>query len=380
MTLNRPQFNFMCNPTAGVSIFAHGPDSLVHLESGSITGGEQGVSVQAGARLKASNLDITAVGSGLEIKDAGSTLAVTKGKLHDFSTRGSPRRIGVYAHTGGSAQLSSVFISGVAWGVLLWTEASARFADCTVTDTGSFGMLVAERSTANLNRSTFSHCRESWGVTVRDPGSHVHATSCHFLHNHTNGVIVRSGGTFLGDGCSSSGNREAGFSCEGYESSLKLNSCTSKGDSFGCWMSGGQLSATDVDVSNSRMSGFHVEFGKAVLKQCSATKCGVSGVSVSGSSSGNPGTEVQGCTLQQNVGSGVLAVDKAVVVVRECHSSHNGEEGYKASSRADMTVSNSSSDGDTGGCGVSDGGKLTMENVSVDSILKSGTLPHHLVG
>lgn len=87
------------------------------------------------------------------------------------------------------------------------------------------------------------------------------------------------------------------------------------------------------------------------------------------------------CTLEQNEGFGILAKGgKAVVVVRGCCSRGNTREGYKAEGYdaecgAHMKVTNSSTDGDRDGCGAINGGLMTMQEVSVDGTVKSGTLP-----
>lgn len=78
--------------------------------------------------------------------------------------------------------------------------------------------------------------------------------------------------------------------------------------------------------------------------------------------------------LQQNRCTGVLAHGDAVVEVRGCFSSGHGLVGDLACT-AQMTVSNSSSDGDMMGCEVSHGGQLTMEVVAVDGVPQSGKLP-----
>lgn len=61
--------------------------------------------------------------------------------------------------------------------------------------------------------------------------------------------------------------------------------------------------------------------------------------------------------------------------MRGCYSSGNGEQGYYADEQGQMTVSNSSSDCDGEGYGVGVRGQVTIENLVVDGVTKSGQLP-----
>lgn len=56
-----------------------------------------------------------------------------------------------------------------------------------------------------------------------------------------------------------------------------------------------------------------------------------------------------------------------------CSSSGNMAEGYCSQTGAQMTVCNSSSDGDKHGCGVIIGGQLTMDRVTVDGFAMHGS-------
>ena len=85
--------------------------------------------------------------------------------------------------------------------------------------------------------------------------------------------------------------------------------------------------------------------------------------------------QADACEFSRNGHCGAFVSRGSVVVFRGCRSAENGESGYYAELEAQMTVSGSISDGNKDGCGVHSGGLLTMEAVSVDGVVRSGTLP-----
>lgn len=107
------------------------------------------------------------------------------------------------------------------------------------------------------------------------------------------------------------------------------------------------------------------------MKECVPASCAEYGVLAV-----REGTKVdaEGCTLQENVESGICARNKAVVDVRDCRSSRHTHAGYLSDTRAVMTASSSCIQGDNEGCVVNRGGELTMDQVSVDGTLQSGKL------
>lgn len=166
-----------------------------------------------------------------------------------------------------------------------------------------------------------------------------------------------------------------GFDMVGGESMMQLTGCTSHCDRHGCWASSGRnLTAHEVVVSESRWNRFilvHVR-EQAVLMECTATKCGEHGLCAQGAA-----VDAEGCIFQQNGGCDVLAnkyVAMAVVVMKGCRSSQHKAEGYSAMYGARLKSVNSFSDGDKEGCGVSEGGNMTMEKLTVDGVCQSGTL------
>jgi hypothetical protein len=390
VTLEHPRFNDMGKSAALLSVYAHGSGSQVCMNGGSITGGIQGVALQAGAHMRTSDITISGVEvTGIEVNDEGSSLTVTRGKLSEFSTRYDarhvfdakvrnrshvrmPERRGVHVHSGGAIELSSVFVSGMWKGVCVYEHSHAKLAYCTVTGTEQECMQVAGHSTASLLSSTLSQSRASTGVTVCDAGSTVLATRCHFLENQQHGAAALSQGRLIADKCTSARNVRVGYTCGDSGSSLALHSCTSDGDAYGCCVtSGGNLNAIKVHVSRSEFCGFDIDSADAVLSQCSAVGCSGPGMYVSGFD-GTARLEVEGCLLEHNQGCGILAGRNAAAIVRRCKSRGNGEAGYLARwNGAQMTVLNSSSKRDNGGCGVREGGVLSMDNVKVDGVVWS---------
>ena len=104
---------------------------------------------------------------------------------------------------------------------------------------------------------------------------------------------------------------------------------------------------------------------------------------------------VEDCTVTQNRKGRFHAMGSASVAVRGCFSRDNGGAGFRVGDDAQMTVAHSSSDGDAAGCVAKDneyvdddddddeyevvrcegrGGVLTMEEVTVDGVVQSGTL------
>lgn len=103
------------------------------MTSGSIAGGAQGVTVQAGACLQASDLTIVSVkAAGVEVKDEGSSLTLTSCQIHEFSSWVG-RSVGVHVHSGSSAHLSLLSISGMRTGVFVHQDrTSANLAESTI--------------------------------------------------------------------------------------------------------------------------------------------------------------------------------------------------------------------------------------------------------
>ena len=160
---------------------------------------------------------------------------------------------------------------------------------------------------------------------------------------------------------------------------MELVGCSSTEDHYGCQLAGGGfMHASKVDVLESEISGFLVSYndnGGADIKECSAIGCGRVGMIFSGKSPDRDSALVEGCQVSKNGYGGIVAGCQAVVSVKNCRSMRNGHEGYKARTGAHITVSDSSSEGDAGGCVVGEGGTMTLHDVMVDGVLESGSLP-----
>jgi hypothetical protein len=392
VAVKNAQFSDMAKSAALVSVYAHGTGSFLRLAKCSISGGIQGVSVQAGARLEASDLTVTAVEvTGVEVSDPGSRLTIARGKMHEFSSRYDarhtftlmnrshvrmPERQGVHVHSGGRIELFSVAVAGMLKGVCVHRGGLAMLADCTVTQTQQECVLVeGHNSSVCLKRCSLSESKTSRGASVCGAGSTMRATACRFVRNHKHGAAASQGGRLIANGCTSLGNAKVGFSSEDSGSDVELHACSSIGDAYGvCVTNGGRLRANMTHISQSQHGGFDVDSAEAFLTQCSATKCCGPGMFVSGIG-GRAELHVEASTIEQNSGCGILAGRNALAIVQGCRSRGNQEEGYKARwNGASMTVVESSSEGDKEGCVVSDGGGLCMKHVEVDGVLKSGTL------
>lgn len=130
---------------SGISMLVHGAGTQASVNSGTITGRTQRVSVQAGASLEASDLTIIHVEvTGVEAKDEDSFVKLTRCNLHGFSDQVYARLEngwettedvwvrGVYVHCSSTAELCSISVTGqeIACGVAVCTSASATLAGC----------------------------------------------------------------------------------------------------------------------------------------------------------------------------------------------------------------------------------------------------------
>lgn len=354
-TLATPQFQDMDACTNSLSVCADGAGSCVFIRGGSIIGGVQGVAVQAGARLEASDFTITRVGMiGLEVKDEKSSVALTGCSISAIEMDQVIEECrGVRVQSSSSAHLSDVSISEFSEGVGVHGHASATLVDCKLTGCDHSCVNVCGGSTGRLDRCTISDGR-CFGIEASGAGSQVHATHCHIFDNGGSGLSAYRHGSINAVSCTSRRNGlEYECSNAGYEASkqgvVQLSECTSDGDYNGCLVDGGNLVAHKVNVTRSETDGFVVGGGHAELIECSSKGCRGSGMFVHG--------------------------DQSQLDVEGFCSSGN-EEGYMACDGAQLTVSRSSSVGDGGGgYGVRKGGKLTMVEVTVDGVCKSCEVP-----
>lgn len=424
VTLNQSKFQHTeLSQSPGLCIYAHGPGSKVAVRGGTISGGIQGATVQAGARFEAYGLQVSGVEVlGVEVSHEGSSLRLTDCTLQAFSSVYHELDIvcGVCVHSGSKADLSSLKVSGMVYGVAVHSCASVRLADSLVARTVSHCVALTLGATGNLDRCRLSRSQQRDGVFVEGEGSRADARHCHFVEN-SSGVFALNGGKLTASSCKSSGNKAAGFSAA-VSGMITLARCASEKDAVGCAvLTGATLNARKVAVSNSEQAGFLVQsLGHIVLKECSVKQCGTFGVEVKGTGSWvdaedcavlesqsagvqllssargklkgctmarsalNSGVVALGksthlvleeCVMQQNAKCGVMARDQCVMLVAGCRSSRNRSHGFEAHSEAKITVRNSSSDGDSGGCSVCSGGRIMLEEATLDGLVKTGSLP-----
>ena len=117
--------------------------------------------------------------------------------------------------------------------------------------------------------------------------------------------------------------------------------------------------------------GYIAGSGDMALTDCSAQSCGIAGVRAYGEGCK---VHVEGCTFKQNSEWGVLAELHAEVIVKGCHSSQHVNAGYVAVANAQVNLS-CVSEGDRKGCSTGGGGRLTLEDVTVNGTLQSGQMP-----
>ena len=177
------------------------------------------------------------------------------------------------------------------------------------------------------------------------------AEGCTLQKNVQSGVLAVDAAEVVVRGCHSTDNGMRGFAAE-----LKAT-----------------LTASDCSASGCKGTGFLVFTGaRAVLKKCPAATNGNYGVYAGGE---GLRMEAEGCTLQKNVQSGVLALDAAEVVVRYFRSTDNGNNGLWAQTKATLTAIQGFVKGNQGtDCGNSTGGRLEMQRVEVDGVMTTSAL------
>lgn len=375
-TLLQPSFRFSStSESPSISLLVHGQGTKVFVTGGSVKGGSQGVSVQAGAVLEASDFLVSEIDvTGVEVKDKDSSLKLTGCKLQNFSESYVADVVrGVHIHSGSTADLSGVSVScpHICFGVAVRTHAAATLTKCAVSHSRQHCVHFTSGAKGRVVHCSMTDSQDD-GLVVYGAGTNAHAFDCTALRNSLNGMRACRGGCLTAHACMTSDNGRGGYKATGNRSILDLTGCGSSRDGCGCCASNGaMLAAREVAVRDSRLNGFKVgNSGEAVLRQCTASSCGVYGVCVLAGARVN----AEGCRLERSGTCGAFATKCAVVVLQDCSSSENKGEGYSATDEAQVTVRDSSSDGDMRGCGVLEGGVLTMECVTVDGVCQSGTL------
>lgn len=197
-------------------------------------------------------------------------------------------------------------------------------------------------------------------------GCQVEASCCHFLGAKYAAVSAHA--VVIVDKRCSSNRTMGGFLSDGYGAVMALTNCTSTRESVGCGARlGGKLTAHKVEVSESKKVGFEANsVGEVVATDCTALKCGWSGLSAC-----QPGSKMhaEGCSLLRNKICGVCASGEARVSVSGCRSCGN-KNGYWSQCSGRMKVSNSCGEGDESGYGLRDWGVLQLDEITVNGVLE----------
>jgi hypothetical protein len=424
VTLNQSKHQHSHAASSGLSIYTHGPGTKVAVRGGTISGGIQGASVHAGARLEAYGLNVSAVEVlGVEVCDVQSSLRLTDCKVHGFSSvyRDLDIMCGIFMHAGSKAELSSLDVQGPVYGLAVHGKAALRLSDSTVSGTVSHCVAMTLGATGRLDRCKFLRSKAGHGLFVEGEGSCLHVSQCRLSHNGSSGGSASNGGKLTAVCCKTAGNKVAGFSVQ-VSGVLNLSRCSSDGDACGCRLAtGAKLHARKVAVRSSAQAGFVLEsLGHMVLRECSARQCGTFGIEGKGTGSwldaedcailecqaacvqlhSSARGKCKGCTMshsvlssgvvasgrsthivledcvmQQNAKCGAAGRDMSVIMISGCRSSRNRAHGYEAHSKAQLTVRQSSSDGDFGGFSVRRAGTIKLEEVTVDGVAKTGSFP-----
>ena len=195
----------MAAAAADLSIFAHGEGTTVHVQGGSIEGGTQGVTVQAGARLEASGLDVTKVDVlGLQVQDKRSHLLLTACKVHDL-------------------------------------------LPCALEKDFTYGVLVQAGGSAQLKKCHISLCGH--GAGAHHEGSRLEAEGCTFQRNVQCGVFPSYAAEVVVSGCHSTNNGAHGLWAQQMATLTTIQGCVRRNQGTDCGAhSGGRLEMQGVEV------------------------------------------------------------------------------------------------------------------------------------
>jgi hypothetical protein len=407
----------------GLAALAHGEQTSLTMDGGSIVGGAVGVAVRGGASVKMSDVTISKVSvSGVESLGDRSYVAVTNSRFKDFSTccSSATHTHALHAHGCSSMDLKDVSICGQAvdFGVLVHTLATVSMVDCTVSGTKKSAVEMGPGSTGQLQGCRLVRSKEC-GLHVSGRGSSSEAVGCMFSENGASGACASRDGNLQLQRCESRHNEGSA----GYEvkagASLKLIECKSFADVVGCRAAGshaaltahmGEISCSvkhlavvaegagaELDacvfeksgnegvliespgswaclegcsVADARDSCVLVRKGaKAALKWCTLARS----VEWNGLDSHDAGTEVhlEQCTLQGNNQNGACAGWSSTGKAVACRSVGNGGHGYGAWAQGHMTIVECSSDSNVGGgSGCGEDSVLVKDRLCVNGTLE----------
>jgi hypothetical protein len=267
-------------------------------------------------------------------------------------------------------------------GILAAAEAVVDVTDSRSIDDGTQAYCSQQRARMTVTNSSASGAGKAGFAVVS--GGKVTLKTCSSKTCTGSGIIVQgSGSRLVTDDCTIEENAEFGV-LAARRADVVISNCRSSGNgNVGyCSVTKSILTVSNSSAEAEKRMGFAALSGSiASLKGCSASKCGVSGVSAEGAGSR---LAIEDCTFTQNAECGVLANEHAVVVVKTSRSADNGLLGYGSQNRATMTITKSSATGNKkGGWDAFTWAKLSMQKVTVgdrDDLNPAGTSWIHLTG
>lgn len=325
----------------------------------------------------------------------------------------APSGTGVVVHGRGAALLESLTVSGMCHGISVQSGADAKIADCTVSDTYQSCVTFESAAVGTIHNCTLKNSQKVCGLCIRGPETSVEASECCFIGHAYTGVVVLKGGSLSADACASSVNKYEGFYVHDAGSYLKLINCSSDHDLRGCGVQGkgAKLIVEETAIADACADGVAAwAAGCAELRHCTIRRCRRDGVTVkdsgsrvqldhctvssvqydcaaakaggflrvqectlkssvnsSGVRASGKGTdvEVEGCSIMDHATHAVLAIDEATIDVCSTRTMRNNKRAYVSCTRAQLSVTDSSSEGDSGVGGVENEGVLCMEGIKV---------------
>lgn len=190
------------------------------MHGGIISGGVQGVCIQAGATLNASDVKLKDFSvTGYETADQSSLLKLSycllKGHLH------SPH---------GPDDVDSVGVGEVVSGIEVFDGVSATLSECTVSGTVRHSASFLEGASGRVVDCTLTPSLHD-GLYVAGHGSNVVLDWCTLSGNAESGLFVCQEASVTAASCESSLNYVSGYTVQS-KAELPLKACKSTGDAL----------------------------------------------------------------------------------------------------------------------------------------------------
>lgn len=410
------------NSSSGISVLAHGSETSVQINSGSITGGAVGVSVLSGAIVSMSDVTVSKLSvSGVECQGDQSQVTITNSVFEDFSqccSYTAPTHA-IHAHSSSKTQLRDVSIKAqcMDFGVLVHSLASASLAECTVEGARKSGVEIRAGSTGHLQGCNINRSKDH-GLHVSGRDSTAEAVSCAVAENGSSGACASRHSKLQLQSCESKHNEGTGGYVVEAGASLKLIECKSFADFVGFHACGtyAALTGHSCQVTSGVKALVEVVQGaRAELDSCTLEKSGKEGVLVEspctwvclegctvsdvwgscmlvrkaakaalqwctlasstawhGLDAQDSGTEVHldQCLLRNNKQHGISCSLQSTGAAIGCRSTGNEGCGYNAMSHSRMTMVECSSDENTLASAAEEGGVIVKERLWVNGVIE----------